>query len=212
METEMSTRVVPTGRIEAERVQCTQVKVENVGKDAEVRDEIHAWSNYFIKESRPYFSNEKLPTYIYCPYFLGMAGVLCVSSLFGLMSFWGLSEYIAVFFFIACVLIFFIFCQHEWVNQKSLPVVFKQPVFDSQRTRNAFYEVTVTELDGVAFQNYQAGVGFIQMSQGKIKFQAFNKTSIKQMSDARWHSRLMLVVLAIAFAINCFFMVVSSSK
>ena len=205
----MSDRVVQTGRIGAERVQCTQIKVEDVGTTVIVRDEVHAKSNHYIKTSRPYFPNEKLPAYIYWPNFLRMTRVLWVASLFGALALLGLSKYIAVFFFVACLLLMFIFCQHEWVNQKSLPVVFRQPVLDSQRKQNAFYQVTVTELDGVALQNYQAGVGFIQMSQGKIEFQAFNKTGMKHMSDARCHSRLMLVLFAITFAFNCFVMAAS---
>ena len=207
----MSDRVGQTGRIGAERVQCTQIKVENVGTDVKVVEEVHAKSNHYIKASKPYFPNEKLLTYIYWPKFLRMARSLWVASVFGFLPVLGLSKYIAVFFSIVCLLFIFIFCQHEWVNQKSLPVVFRQPVFDSQRRCNDFYEVTVTELDGVALQNYQAGVGFIQMSQGKIQFQAFNKAGMKHMSNARCYSRLMLVLFASTFAYNCFFMLLSVS-
>ena len=202
-------RLLATGRTEVERVQCTQVKLENVGGNIrKVRDEMHAQSNQFIKQSRPYFPNEKLPTYIEFPYFLRTVRVLCVASLLGaLVTSGGTSQIVPVFFLTACLLFFLIFCQHQWVIHKSLPVVYKQPVVDRtlQETNNAFYEMTVTELDGIALRNYRAGIGFTKVSQGKIKFQAFNETAMKYMSDAKCQSRLMLLLFAMASAYNLYF-------
>ena len=99
-----------------------------------------------------------------------------------------------------------IFCQHEWVNQKTLPIVHKQPFFNNQRGLNKFYEVTITELNGIALQNFQAGIGFVELSQGKIKFQAFNKTAKKHMSDAKCQSRVLLVAYLVASVYNGYFM------
>ena len=200
-------RLVATGRTEVERVRYTQVKIEDVGETVRVRDEMHAKSNHYIKQSRPYFPNEKLPTYIDCPYFLRIARVLCAASLFGALVSSGGSKVFPEFFFAACLLFFLFYCQHERVNQKSLPLVFKQPVFVHQESNNSIYEVTVTELDGIALQNYQAGIGFIELSRGKIRFQAFNTQAKKYMSDAKCHSRLMLLLFAMASAYNCYFMV-----
>jgi len=64
----------------------------------------------------------------------------------------------------------------------------------------------VTELDGVALQNYQAGIGFVTLSREKIKFQAFNETAIRRMSDAKGQSRLMLILFLMAAVYNCYFM------
>ena len=77
-------RLIAPGRTEVGRVHCTQLKVEKVGAEiVTVTDEMHARSNHYIKQSRRYFPNEKLPTYTYFPYFLRTARVLCVASLFG---------------------------------------------------------------------------------------------------------------------------------
>ena len=84
----------------------------------------------------------------------------------------------------------------------SLPLVLKQPVFDSQRSLNEFYQLTVTELDGIALQNYQAGFGFIPLTPGKIKIQAFNRKAIRQMSDAKCQSRLMLFFFLLSVIYN----------
>lgn len=197
-----------TTLINSERLKYRQIKVEEVGVDTEVRDELHAHANHYIEQSRPYFPNAHLPKYIDCPYFLKIARLVCFASLICTLVVkisGDVSNAIPVGFFVACLLFFFVYCQHERVNQKSLPVVLKQPVFDSQRTLNEFYQVTVTELDGVALQNYQAGFGFIQLTQGKIKIQAFNRKAIRQMSDAKCQSRLMLVLFLASVIYNGFF-------
>ena len=197
-----------TTLLKTERLKYRRIKVEEVGVDAEVRDEVHAHANHYIKTSRPYFPNERLPKYIDCIDFLKIARLVCFASLICTMVFrisGGGSKAIPIGVFVACLLFFFIYCQHERVNQKSLFVVLKQPVFDSQIPLNEFYEVTVTELDGIALQNYQAGFGFIQLTQGKIKIQAFNRKAIKQMSNAKCQSRLMLVLFLVSVIIYGFF-------
>jgi len=179
--------------------------VEKTGVSVTVRDAVHAHANHYIKESRPYFQDQQLTTYIDCPYLLKIARGMLVASLFGALVAVGGSIALPIFFFIACLLFFCIYCQHEWVNQKSLPVVLKQPVYKQWRA-NEFYEVTLTELDGVALQNHQSGIGVVEVSQGKIKFQAFNKTAIRRMSDAKGQSRLMLILFLMAAVYNCYFM------
>ena len=190
---------------EVERILCRKIEVKETGKSVTVRDTSHARANHCIKESRPYFPKEKLRTYIDCPNFLNFARWLFVTSLLGALVAVGLPKAIPISFLVVCLLLFIIYCQHENVNLKSLPFVLNQPVLDSQRTLNAFYEVTVTELNGVALQNYQAGVGFIALSQGKIKFQAFNRKAIGSMSDARRQSRLMLVLFLVGAIYNSYF-------
>ena len=202
--------VVPyVERTEVERLQYTRIEMEDVSMSAKVRDAVHAKTNHYIKESRPYFPNENLPTYIDCPYLLNLARVTFFASLFGALVVAGaFMVMLPLVLFAVCLLFFALYCQHERVNQKSLPIVLKQPVFEGQkRYRNAFYEVTVTDLDGIALRNYQAGVGFAKLSQGKIKFQAFNKEAIRNMSDARCHFRLTLFLFFAGAVFNCYFMV-----
>ena len=108
-------------------------------------------------------------------------------------------------FLCACLLFFLFYCQHEWVNKKTLPAVHKQPFFSGQTDLDTFYELTITELDGITLQNYQAGIGFVNFSIGKIKIQAFNDTAKKHMSDAKCQSRLMLLLSIAASVYNCYF-------
>ena len=197
--------VANPGRTEIERVRAEHIEIKNVGTTAKIRDEVHAHTNHYIKQSKPYFPNDKLLTYIDCPYFLRVARWLCFASLFGALVAAGASKFIPVSFLVACLLFFLFYCQHEWVNQKTLPVVHKQPFIPDQKLLNTFYEVTITELDGIALQNYQAGIGFVELSQGKIKFQAFNNTAKKDMSDAKCQSRLMLLLFLAASVYNCYF-------
>ena len=193
------------GRIEIEQVHEEHIEIKDVGTTVTIRDEIHAHTNHYIQQSKRYFPKDKLHTYIDCPYFLRVARCLCFASLFGALVAAGASKFIPVFFLVACLLFFLFYCQHEWVNQKTLPVVHKQPFLRDQRGNNKFYELTITELTGIALQNYQAGIGFVELSQGKIEFQAFNNTAKKYMSDAKCQSRLMLLLFLAAFIYNCYF-------
>ena len=203
-------RLIAPGITEVGRVRCTDVKLEKVRSESvRVRDEAHAKANHYIKQIRPFFPKKKLPTYIHFPYLLQLARVLFVASLSGALVAAGVSIYIALFSFIVCVLFFYLYIQHEWVNYESIPVIFKQDKFEHQEAGNDFYEVTVTELDGVALLNYQAGVGVIhtKRSQGKVKFQAFNEKALKYVSNAKCQSRIMLVLFFMAGFYNfCFIM------
>lgn len=194
------------GKTELGRVHTKRVETKDVGKTVKVRNELHEYTNHYIKTSKPYFPKEKLRVYIYCPHFLKIAPIPGGFSIFGGIVVLGAPKAAPVCFFVVCLLLFMIFCQHEWVNQKTLPIVHKQPFFNNQRGLNKFYEVTITELNGIALQNFQAGIGFVELSQGKIKFQAFNKTAKKHMSDAKCRSRVLLVAHLVASVYNGYFM------
>lgn len=197
-------------RIELGQVKHTEIEVEEVGGSVTIRDEAHAKANHYIKESRPYFPHEKLPIYIDCPYFLKFARAFCLASVLGIWKVSGGSVIMQVVLFIGCLAFLTVYGQHELVNQRSLPTVLKQPVLAGQKSTNAFYEVTVTDLEGIALQNYQAGVGFVSVSQGKIKFQAFNKRAKKYMRRAIWNSRLMMVLFSVGAVYNCYCLVIYS--
>ena len=193
------------GRTELERVHTKQVEIKDVGITADVRNEIHAYTNHYIKESKPYFPKEKLRFYINCPHFLKIIPIPGGFSVFGGIVVYGAPKVVPLFFLVVCLLLFMIFCQHEWVNQKTLPIVHKQPFLNHQKDLNNFYEVTITELDGIALRNYQAGIGFVELSWGKIQFQAFSKTAKKHMSDAKCQSRVLLLAYLVACIYNCYF-------
>ena len=68
------------GRTEIERVRSKHIEIKDVGTTVKIRDEIHARTNHYIKQSKPYFPKDKLLTYIDCPYFLRVARWLCFAS------------------------------------------------------------------------------------------------------------------------------------
>jgi len=189
-----------------------RVEIKDFDVTAEVRNEIHARTNHYIKQSRPYFPNKKLRGYIYCPHFLKITPIPGGFSVFGAIVVYGAPKAVPLFFFITCVLLFLMFCQHEWVNQTTLPIVHKQPVLNNQESFNKFYEVTITELDGIALKNYRAGIGFVhsKLRWGEIRYQAFNKKAKKHMSDARCRSRILLFAYLVASLYNCYFSFVFS--
>lgn len=196
--------------IEARGVQHTRVQVEDVGVTVRIRNSPYAYSNHFITQSRPYF-RRPLPTYIDCVLFLRFTGLMFVASFLGALALNGGYFKGAPFYcFLVCAVFIGIFCQHEVVNRKSLKTVLTQPVIDGQRSLNALYEVTITELQGMALQNYRAGIGFVHVSEGKVKFQAFNRRAVRAMMSAKQTSRCMLFLFFCAACYNFYFMMVHS--
>lgn len=194
----------------AREVQHTRVQVKDVGVTVKVRSTIYAHTNHFITQSRPYF-RRKLPTYIDCVLFLCLARLIFLASFLGALTLKGGYFKGAPFYcFFVCAVFIGIFCQHEIVNRKSLRIVLTQPVIDGQRSLNALYEVTITELQGMALQNYRAGIGFVHVSEGKVKFQAFNRKAMRAMLSARRTSRCMLFLFFCSACYNFYFMMVHS--
>jgi len=200
------------GRTEVAVLHSRRVEIKDFDVTAEVRNEIHARTNHYIKQSRPYFPNKKLRGYINCPHFLKITPIPGGLSVFGCIVIYGAPKAVPLVFFIICLLLFLIFCQHEWVNLSTLPIVHKQPFINNQESLNKFYEVTITELDGIALENFQAGIGFVhsELRRGKIRYQAFNKKAKKHMSDARSRSRILLFAYFLASLYNCYFSFVFS--
>lgn len=201
-------RLIPHN--EATEVQHTRVTVQDVGVTVRVRNTAHAYTNHFITESRPYF-RRNLPTYIDCVLFLFFTRLFFLASFLGALALKGGYFKGAPFYcFVVCAIFIAIFSQHEIVNRKSLPVVLSQPVIDGQLSLNALYELTITELQGLALQNYQVGIGFIHVSEGKVKFQAFNRKAVRAMIMARRTSRFMLFLFFSSACYNFYFMMIYS--
>ncbi|XP_078373099.1 uncharacterized protein LOC144656740 [Oculina patagonica] len=195
---------------EARGVQHTRVAVQDVGISVRIRTSIYAYTNHFITQSRPYFRT-KLPTYIDCALFLCFTRLMFLASFLGALALKdGYYKGAPFYCFFVCAVFIGIFCQHEIVNRKSLRIVMTQPVIDGQRSLNALYEVTITELQGMALENYQAGIGFVHVSEGKVKFQAFNRKAVQAMISARRTSRSMLFLFFCSACYNFYFMMVHS--
>lgn len=194
----------------AREVQHTRISVRDVGVTVRLRNTVYAYSNHFITQSRPYF-RRRLLTYIDCVLFLFLTRLMFLASFLGALALKGGYFKGAPFYcFVVCAFFIGIFCQHEVVNRKSLPVVLSQPVIDGQLSLNALYEVTITELQGLALENYRAGIGFINVSEGKVKFQAFNREALGAMLCARRTSRCMLFLFFCSSCYNFYFMMVYS--
>lgn len=107
-----------------------------------------------------------------------------------------------------------IYCQNEWVNRKSLPLVMKQPVQNDLQTLNALYEITQAEFEMIAVRlsTYDRGVGFIRCTgaQGKVRFQVFHPAAIALMEKAKSTSRWLLCLYLFVAVYNNFFIVLYS--
>lgn len=190
----------------------TQVSVRDVGQPTTVSTAPHVRANHFIKQTRKYFPRCKLQTYICAfPLFRCTAMLLFIASCLGALSLNG-GYYSAVpaYCFLLCALGIAVFSQHEVINKRSVPVVLLQPVIDGQKMLNAFYRVTVTELSGITLENYRAGIGFLELSEGSVEFQAFNRNALRSIKQARRFSRVMLFLFSCAAVYNLYFLMAVS--
>lgn len=97
------------------------IRIEETGTSGNILiNSCHARANHFIKQSRP---NRKLWTYIQWPYFLSLSTLVLFYSSLGYIV--PIKEATLVFSII-CAVFFLIYCQHELVNQTSLPVILLQ--------------------------------------------------------------------------------------
>lgn len=191
-------------------VQHTEVAIRGIGTSVLLRKDVYAHSNHIVIQSRPYFRGN-LPTYFYCPFFLRLAWLLFFASLLGALALEGGYYKGSPFYcFVVCAFFIAVFSQHEIVNRRSIPVVLMQPVFDGQIPLNALYEVTVTQLQGLALENYRAGIGFANVSGGKVKFQALSREAVRSLHRSRRTSRFMLFMFFCSACYNFYFMMVHS--
>ncbi|XP_073245672.1 uncharacterized protein [Porites lutea] len=197
-------------RTNATQLQHTRVSVQDVGRTVRLRNTVYSYTNHFIIQSRPYF-RRNLPTYINCICFSYFAWIFFLASFLGVLAVkGGYFKGTPFYCFVVCAVFIAVFSQHEVVNRRSLPFVLSQPVFDGQESLNALYELTITELQGLALENYQAGIGFIHVSEGHVKFQAFNRHAVGAMHCARRLSRCMLWLFFCSACYNFYFMMIYS--
>lgn len=188
----------------AEMLRYRETTVENVGREVNIsRASVHRYTNIFIDESRPFIPGASLPVYRGVP--LWFAVLVLVLSFGGTASLVG-----AIVFLVADSPMIAIYCQNEWVNRKSLPLVKKQPVKNDLKTLNALYEVTHAELEMIALSTYDKGIGFISSSYGKVKFQVFHPAAFALMDKAKNTSRWLLVLFLSVAAYNIFFILLYS--
>lgn len=190
----------------------TRVTVKDVGLPTVISTAPHSQTNHFIKQTRKYFPRQKLRTYVCSfPGFRFAAVLLLLASCLGALSLKA-GYFIAApaYCFLLCAIGLGIFFQHEVINRKSLPVLLLQPVFDGQRSLNAFYRVTVSQLNGITLENYRAGIGYLELSEGSIEFQAFNRRAVQSVRVARRFSRVLLFLFVCSAAYNLYFLMAVS--
>ena len=159
------------------------------------RTSVHRYTNIFIQESRPFYPTEALPIYRVAP--LWFVALIFLFSLAGAASLYG--AIIGLIFdapFVA------MYCQNEWVNRTSLPVVKKQTIVNELQTLNALYERTVTELQTMALSTDNTEIGVIYLAHGRCKFQVFHPAAFQIIDKAKSTSQILLGLFLTAALYN----------
>jgi len=181
-----------------------ETTVESFGREVNIsRASVHRFANIFIEESRAFIPGASLPEYRGVP--LWFAILVLAFSFGGAASLTG-----AIVLLVADCPMLVIYFQNEWVNRKTLPIVKKQPLKNDLQTLNAMYEVTQSELEMIALSTYDRAIGFIRVSQGKVKFQVFHPAAFALMDKAKNTSRWLLGMFLFVAVYNIFFIVLHS--
>ena len=188
----------------AEILRYRGTTIESFGREVNIsRASVHRFANVFIVESRAFIPGASLPEYRGVPlWFAVLYLAFCFSGAASLTG--------AIVCLVADCPILVIYFQHEWVNRKVLPIVKKQPVKNDLQTLNYMYEVTHSDLDMMALSTYDREIGFIRVSQEKVKFQVFHPAAFALMDKAKKTSRWLLGLSLFVAVYNIFFIVLYS--
>ena len=188
----------------AEIFKVRETTISSFGNKVDIpRTSVHRYTNVFIEESKPFYPGETLHIYRVPP--LWVIAVIFVFSFAGAAS---LTAAIICLIFDAPFVA--VYCQNEWVNRKSIPVVKKQKVVNDLQTLNALYEVTYAELEMMAISTDDTEIGLIRTAHEKFKFQVFHPAAFQIMDKAKRTSRIMLSLFLGASLYNITFICVYS--
>ena len=165
-----------------------ETTIASFGREVNIsRASVHRFANIFIEESRVFIPEASLPAYRGVP--LWFAILILAFSFGGAGSLTG-----AIVFLVADCPMLVIYFQNEWVNRKTLPIVKKQPLKNDLQTLNDLCEVTHSELEMIALSTYDRAIGFVRVSQGKVRFQVFHPAAFALMDKAKSTSRWLPIV------------------
>lgn len=180
----------------AHAAEVHQIRETSFGNKVDIpRTSVHRYTNIFIEESKPFYPQETLPIYRVAP--LWFIALIFLFSLGGAANLTA-----AIICLISDVPFVAIYCQNEWVNCKSLPVVKKQKIVNDLPTLNDLREVTITELEMMAISTNNAVIGLIRTAQGNYKFQVFHPAAFQIMDKAKNTSRILLGLFTAAALYN----------
>jgi hypothetical protein len=176
-------------RVEAALLQGEMLRVERQpDRTVFIKNNIYAKTNFYIKQSRPYFS-APLTTYFnfwfHQWYFL---------SYFIAGLFTPLDPIFSLVWFCIGVPFFFLYLQHMYVNIKTMPYVLRQPSLPDGKLdrQNAFFKISYASFTAVYGETSEASVVRMDVEGGMIKVQVFQRS-------AMWCMKKCVIVSTLGF-------------
>ena len=156
-------------------------------------------TNHYIHQSRDFVGGAKLTRYINFPALIGLSVVAMLVSLAA-----------PAFFILAFIMAgidltwFCIFCQHMYVNVKTMPHMLRLPRVPNNilSSNNAFFEVTRENYRAVFAQQAQAGIGIIIAEKGTVKLHILTHKAVSYMRIVMVYSTFALLA-TFALMIYC---------
>ena len=175
-----------------------KIQVEQVGTTVFINGYYNR-TNHYIHQSREYVGSAKLTRYINFPALIGLSVVSILISL--------AAPALPILAFIMAgidLAWFCIFCQHMYVNVKTMPHMLRLPRVPNNilSSNNAFFEVTRENYRAVFAQQAQAGIGIIIAEKGTVKLHILTYKAVSYMKVVMVYSTIGLLA-TFALMIYC---------
>ena len=188
----MASRQVRIGDVEVGQAQYQTVNIQSKGQLVNVRDALHAETNFYIRQSRQYFPSHRLRTFAECRCFKSCVTFMCTFSLALLIAascLIGVCGYdataisvsigLSALAVVCCTPVLLIFCQHLRVICCTLPVVLSQHAEPNLGDKkNDHIEVGINTLERAYVRANGKGVNFLSQNTGKIQIQVLSYEAV----------------------------------
>lgn len=171
-----------------------KITIEATGHRVNLKGELYGDVNFYIRQSRRYFPQRKLRTFVYFYY----------SHIVYLVLF-GISFFCWVFFAVGLALaglnflFLLMYCQHLHVLLHTMRYVLKQPSVpnNSMTLTNDHIVISVEVFRARFAATDNAGIGLAVQGSGQIKLQVFKKSAMTKMKSATILSACLFVASAL---------------
>ena len=175
-----------------------KIQVEQVGTTVFINGYYNR-TNHYIHQSRDFVGGAKLTRYINFPALIGLSVVSFLISL--------AAPALPILAFIMAgidLAWFCIFCQHMYVNVKTMPHMLRLPRVANNMlsSNNGFFEIKIQKYQAAFAQQAQAGIGIIIAEKGTVKLHILTYKAVNYMKVVMVYSTIGLLA-TFALMIYC---------
>lgn len=159
------------------------LRVRNVGQTVNIPNNIYLKTNFFIKQSRKYFEDDKLCCFVY---FRGMQWAYLVMACLSIFA--ATSSVYAFLWLIVNATFMVIWTQHMLVVFTTLPLVLRQHMLSGTNTSSSYnqhFNVLRQHCSADILESNGEGCGILRTKAASYEFQSFSPAAVSIMKSCR---------------------------